>query len=81
MADLFSSFKLKDITLKNRIVVAPMCQYQAKEGLPNEWHQVHYTSLARGGAGLVIVEATAVSPEGRITPVVLDFGTMSKLLV
>lgn len=68
MADLFSSFKLKDITLKNRIVVAPMCQYQAKEGLPNEWHQVHYTSLARGGAGLVIVEATAVSPEGRITP-------------
>ena len=68
MADLFSSFKLKDITLKNRIAVAPMCQYQATDGLINDWHQVHYTSLARGGAGLVVVEATAVSPEGRITP-------------
>ncbi|SUI72785.1 NADH:flavin oxidoreductase/NADH oxidase [Shewanella morhuae] len=68
MVDLFSSFKLKDITLKNRIAVAPMCQYQATDGLTNEWHQVHYASLARGGAGLVVVEATAVSPEGRITP-------------
>ncbi|MGL5047448.1 MAG: NADH:flavin oxidoreductase/NADH oxidase [Shewanella sp.] len=68
MADLFSSFKLKDITLKNRIAVAPMCQYQAIDGLINDWHQVHYTGLARGGAGLVVVEATAVSPEGRITP-------------
>lgn len=68
MAGLFSSFKLKNITLKNRIAVAPMCQYQAKDGLCNDWHQVHYTTLARGGAGLVVVEATAVSPEGRITP-------------
>ncbi len=68
MSQLFSSFKLKDITLKNRIAVAPMCQYQANDGLANDWHQVHYTSLARGGAGLVVVEATAVSPEGRITP-------------
>jgi 2,4-dienoyl-CoA reductase-like NADH-dependent reductase (Old Yellow Enzyme family) len=68
MSGLFSSFKLKDVTLKNRIVVPPMCQYKAHDGFINDWHEVHYTSLARGGAGLVIVEATAVSPEGRITP-------------
>lgn len=68
MTALFSPFSLKDVTLKNRIVVAPMCQYQATDGLTNDWHRVHYTALARGGAGLVIVEATAVSPEGRITP-------------
>lgn len=68
MSGLFSSFKLKDVTLKNRIVIPPMCQYKAHDGFINDWHEVHYTSLARGGAGLVIVEATAVSPEGRITP-------------
>ena len=68
MSGLFSSFKLKDITLKNRIAIPPMCQYKALDGFINDWHEVHYTSLARGGAGLVIVEATAVSPEGRITP-------------
>lgn len=68
MSGLFSSFKLKDITLKNRIAIPPMCQYKAHDGFINDWHEVHYTSLARGGAGLVIVEATAVSPEGRISP-------------
>jgi len=68
MAGLFSPFTLKNITLKNRIAIPPMCQYKADDGLVNDWHEVHYTSLARGGAGLVIVEATAVSPEGRITP-------------
>ncbi|KAA3666157.1 NADH:flavin oxidoreductase/NADH oxidase [Pectobacterium carotovorum] len=68
MSALFQPFKLKDITLRNRIAVAPMCTYSANGGLINEWHQVHYASLARGGAGLVIVEATAVAPEGRITP-------------
>lgn len=68
MSDLFSSFTLKDVTLRNRIAVPPMCQYSAEEGMSNHWHRVHYNSLARGGAGLVIVEATAVSPEGRITP-------------
>lgn len=67
MASLFDTFTLKDITLRNRIVVSPMCQYMAQEGVLNDWHQVHYTSLARGGAGLVMVEATAVSPEGRIS--------------
>ncbi|WP_419710516.1 NADH:flavin oxidoreductase/NADH oxidase [Pseudomonas sp. NFX224] len=68
MSALFTPFQLKDITLRNRIAVAPMCQYAATDGFTNEWHHGHYPSLARGGAGLVVVEATAVSPEGRITP-------------
>ncbi len=68
MKDLFSPYQLKDVTLKNRIAIPPMCQYMAEDGLANNWHKVHYTSLARGGSGLVIVEATAVSPDGRITP-------------
>lgn len=68
MARVFEPFKLKSITLRNRIAVPPMCQYQAIDGVPNDWHHVHYPAIARGGAGLVIVEATAVSPDGRITP-------------
>lgn len=68
MPTLFDTYTLKDITLRNRIVVGPMCQYTAQEGVPNDWHSVHYPTLARGGAALVVVEATAVSPEGRITP-------------
>jgi len=68
MSALFQPFKLKDVTLRNRIAVPPMCQYMATDGLVNDWHRVHYPAIARGGAGLVIVEATAVSPEGRITP-------------
>ncbi len=71
MSALFSSFKLKDVTLRNRIAVPPMCQYSATDGLSNGWHAAHYAGLARGGAGLVIVEATAVAPEGRITPACL----------
>ncbi|WP_413557297.1 NADH:flavin oxidoreductase/NADH oxidase [Bdellovibrio sp. HCB209] len=71
MADLFSEFKLKSLTLRNRIAVPPMCQYSAVDGVANDWHLAHYTGLARGGAGLVIVEATGVSPEGRITPACL----------
>lgn len=71
MTTLFKPFTLKDTTLRNRIAIPPMCQYSAVNGMPNEWHQVHYAGLARGGAGLVIVEATAVSPEGRITPACL----------
>lgn len=67
MAGLFDSFTLKDATLRNRIAVSPMCQYMSEDGAATDWHRVHYTSLARGGAGLVMVEATAVSPEGRIT--------------
>lgn len=68
MSALFTPFKLKDVTLRNRIAVPPMCQYSAIDGVPNDWHQVHYPGMARGGAGLVIVEATGVSPDGRITP-------------
>lgn len=71
MSGLFDTFRLKTLTLRNRIAVPPMCQYSAIDGVSNEWHRVHYNSLARGGAGLVIVEATAVSPEGRITPACL----------
>ncbi|HUW80737.1 MAG TPA: NADH:flavin oxidoreductase/NADH oxidase [Acidocella sp.] len=68
MSSLFSSFSLKDVTLRNRIAVPPMCQYMASDGFITDWHEAHYTGIARGGAGLVIVEATAVAPEGRITP-------------
>ncbi|WP_334108606.1 NADH:flavin oxidoreductase/NADH oxidase [Methylobacillus sp.] len=68
MADLFSSYRLKDVELRNRIAVPPMCQYKAIDGLANDWHTAHYAALARGGSGLVVVEATAVAPEGRITP-------------
>jgi 2,4-dienoyl-CoA reductase-like NADH-dependent reductase (Old Yellow Enzyme family) len=56
------------VTLRNRIGVSPMCQYSATDGLTNDWHYVHLGSRAVGGAGLVVVEATAVAPEGRITP-------------
>src|SRR6201992_532299 len=68
MSELFSEFRLKNVTLKNRIVVSPMCQYSADDGVPNEWHMVHLGARAIGGAARVIAEATAVSPEGRITP-------------
>src|ERR1700761_9636770 len=68
MSALFEPFKLKDVSLRNRIAIPPMCQYTAVDGLINDWHRVHLAGLARGGAGLVIVEATGVSPEGRITP-------------
>jgi 2,4-dienoyl-CoA reductase-like NADH-dependent reductase (Old Yellow Enzyme family) len=68
MPSLFDAFQLKGVRLRNRIAVAPMCQYAAEEGRIDDWHLVHLGSHAIGGAGLVIAEATAVSPEGRITP-------------
>ncbi len=68
MASLFQEFRLKDVVLRNRIAVSPMCQYSSDNGFPNDWHLVHLGSRAVGGAGLVMVEATAVSPEGRISP-------------
>ncbi len=68
MSALFEPFALRGLTLKNRLVVSPMCQYSAIEGFANDWHLVHLGSRAVGGAGLLILEATAVSPEGRITP-------------
>jgi 2,4-dienoyl-CoA reductase-like NADH-dependent reductase (Old Yellow Enzyme family) len=64
---LFEPLDLRNVTLPNRIVVSPMCQYSAQDGLANDWHLVHLGGLAQGGAGLVLTEATAVLPEGRIT--------------
>ena len=68
MSQLFSPFTIKNTTLKNRIVVSPMCQYSSVDGFANDWHLVHLGTRAVGGAGLVFTEAAAVSPEGRITP-------------
>jgi 2,4-dienoyl-CoA reductase-like NADH-dependent reductase (Old Yellow Enzyme family) len=68
MSKLLSPITIKEIQLKNRITVSPMCQYSAKDGFANDWHLVHYGSRAVGGAALIIQEATAVSAEGRITP-------------
>ena len=65
---LFSPITLRDVTARNRVWVSPMCQYSAVDGVPNDWHLVHLGSLASGGAGLVFTEATAVVPEGRISP-------------
>ncbi len=65
---LYSPFQLKGLTLPNRIVVSPMCQYRSKDGMANDWHLVHLGSRAVGGAGLIFTEAAAVSPEGRISP-------------
>jgi len=67
MVLLFEPISIRSITLKNRIVVSPMCEYSSKDGFANDWHLVHLGGRAVGGAGLVIAEATAVSPEGRIT--------------
>ncbi|RYU93639.1 NADH:flavin oxidoreductase/NADH oxidase [Emticicia agri] len=66
--NLFSPLEIRGITLKNRIVVSPMCQYSSEDGFANDWHLVHLGSRAVGGAALVMTEATAVSPEGRISP-------------
>ena len=68
MSALFSTLKIRDIELKNRIAVSPMCQYSSVDGMPTDWHFVHLGSRAIGGAALVMMEATAVSPEGRISP-------------
>ena len=68
MSQLFSPIALGTQTLRNRIVIAPMCQYSAVDGQANDWHLIHLGQLACSGAGLLIIEATAVSPEGRISP-------------
>ncbi|NBB96768.1 MAG: bifunctional salicylyl-CoA 5-hydroxylase/oxidoreductase, partial [Alphaproteobacteria bacterium] len=67
-APMFAPFQLRDMVLKNRIVVSPMAQYKALDGCPTDWHMVHYGARATGGAGLVYTEMTCISPEGRITP-------------
>ena len=68
MSHLFTPLTLRELSIKNRIFVSPMCQYSSKEGMPSDWHLVHLGSRAVGGAGLVMVEASAVTPQGRITP-------------
>ncbi len=68
MSRLFEPLKIKTVTLRNRICVSPMCQYSTPDGVAGDWHMVHLGSRAVGGAGVVMVEASAVSPEGRITP-------------
>lgn len=67
MSHLFSPASIGQVSLKNRIIVPPMCQYSAENGMPTAWHKAHYMNLALSGASLVIVEASAVVPEGRIT--------------
>jgi anthraniloyl-CoA monooxygenase len=67
-APMFAPFRLRGMELKNRIVVSPMAQYRAVDGTPTDWHFVHYAERAKGGAGLIYIEMTCVSPEGRITP-------------
>src|SRR5260370_16545229 len=66
--DLLSPLTIRGVTLRNRIVMSPMCQYSADDGLANDWHLVHLGSRAASAVGLVLVEATAVTPEGRISP-------------
>lgn len=68
MSQLFEKLQIKDVVLRNRIGVSPMCQYSSSNGFLNDWHLVHLGSRAVGGAGLILVEASAVSPEGRISP-------------
>ena len=68
MSLLFTPISLRGLALENRIMVSPMCQYSAREGCANDWHLIHLGSLAQSGAGLLCLEATAVTPEGRITP-------------
>jgi len=65
---LFTPFTLRDTEFRNRVMLSPMCQYSADDGLANDWHRVHLGSRAAGGAGVVMTEATAVEPRGRITP-------------
>src|SRR6266436_5310277 len=68
MAGLFDPLAIRDLTFANRVFVSPMCQYSSHDGYANDWHFVHLGSRAVGGAGLVLTEATAVLPEGRISP-------------
>lgn len=68
ISHLFSSYKLRDVEFPNRLFVAPMCQYSSKDGMPSDWHLVHLGTRAIGGAGMVMTEAAAVNPKGRISP-------------
>ncbi len=66
--DLFNPLRIRGVNLRHRVAMSPMCQYSSQEGLANDWHLVHLGSRAAGGVGLVMVEATAVTRDGRITP-------------
>src|SRR5436309_6769040 len=68
MAGLFDPLAIREVKFANRVFVSPMCQYSSRDGFANDWHFVHLGSRAVGGAGLVLTEATAVLPEGRISP-------------
>ena len=68
MSELFTPLQLRDTSVRNRLWVSPMCQYSSVDGMPNDWHHVHLAGFAAGGAGLVITEAAAINPEGRISP-------------
>ncbi len=68
MTGLFDPLAIRDLTFANRVFVSPMCQYSSQDGYANDWHFVHLGSRAVGGAGLILTEATAVLPEGRISP-------------
>jgi 2,4-dienoyl-CoA reductase-like NADH-dependent reductase (Old Yellow Enzyme family) len=68
MTHLFDPLPIRDLTFSNRVFVSPMCQYCSTDGFANDWHFVHLASRAVGGAGLVLTEASAVLPEGRISP-------------
>jgi len=68
MSILFEPVSFRNVHIRNRLMVSPMCQYSGADGFATDWHLVHLGSRAVGGAGIVCVEATAVSPEGRITP-------------
>jgi len=74
-SSLFEPVTFRGVTIRNRIMVSPMCQYSAPDALPTEWHYVHLGSRAVGGAGIVMTEDTAVDPIGRITP--FDVGLWS----
>src|SRR6187397_3418523 len=76
MPHLFDSFTIRDLEFANRVFVSPMCEYSSRDGYANDWHFVHLGSRAVGGAGLVLTEATAVLPEGRISP--QDLGIWSE---
>ena len=68
MSQLFTPYALGPLTLPNRIVIAPMCQYSAEDGNATDWHLMHWANLLNSGAGMFTIEATGVLPEGRITP-------------
>ena len=74
MAKLFESFTLRDVEFKNRIIMAPMCMYSChnEDGKVEDWHKIHYATRAVGQIGLIIVEATAVQPQGRIGVIIIS---------